>query len=416
MMRKLTHHAIGLMALLASLPAMADCVAEATIDDVRRAFASGQQREKAGDAEDALSDYLSAQAYTCDPNPVARDAARRAAALGKSLGDAARARGDHAAAFRFYEQGGHFAAADRELLARIQADPDDVSLYAQALEHTQNRALPAFQSNEALRIGITGAYSLDPALARAVADMPLQGAARVLAEEARAFDEAWYAKYLQMLAAQPENPGDVVAAQEYSGRLRALYAGRDTDPLEQPVRVLSQLQQWEFQVVDEDIARKLARQRQERVEARVALLTQKYAGAPKLLELAINYLDYFGDDAGREARAQKVRRQAEGLGDAAMKAGRLQLATEYFGVAQAEAKQEAARERLQAQAMQQAQPGIEDMKRMAEAIRAQTADPAKMAELQRQAQELQRQLEAARQQQAAGSSKGADELAAELGL
>jgi uncharacterized membrane protein (DUF106 family) len=66
--------------------------------------------------------------------------------------------------------------------------------------------------------------------------------------------------------------------------------------------------------------------------------------------------------------------------------------------------------------MQQAQPGIEDMKRMAEAIRAQAADPAKMAELQRQAQELQRQLEAARQQQAAGSSKGADELAAELGL
>lgn len=414
-MRKLVHHAFGLMTLFASVPAMADCVAEATIDDVRRAFASAQRSEKAGDAEDALSDYLSAQAYTCDPNPVARDAARRAAALGKSLGDAARARGDHAAAFRFYEQGGHFAAADRELLARIQAEPDDVSLYAQALEHTQNRALPAFRSNEALRIGITGPYSLDPALVRAVADMPLQGAARVLADEARAFDEAWYAKYLQMQAAQPA-PGDVVAAREYSGRLQALYAGRDTDPLEQPVRVLSQLQQWEFQVVDEDIARKLARQRQERVEARIALLTQKYAGAPKLLELAINYLDYFGDDDGREARVQKVRRQAEGLGDAAMKAGRLQLATEYFGVAQAEAKQGAARERLQAQAMQQAQPGIEDMKRMAEAIRAQAADPAKMAELQRQAQELQRQLEAARQQQAAGSSKGADELAAELGL
>jgi DNA-binding CsgD family transcriptional regulator len=227
---------------------------------------------------------VAAQQYTCDPNPVAGQAAARAATLARSLGDAARASGDHAAAFDYYERGGHFAAADRELIARIEAGPDDVQLYSQALSHSQYRSSPAFQANEKVRISVTGAYTPDPALARAVAAMPGRAVERALAAESAAFDEKWYREYLALVADRPEDPTDMAAIQQYGSRLQALHAGRAADPLQEPLVQLSKIRNWEGAVRDNDLAAALAKLRADRAESRATLLMQKYAGAPRLLQ------------------------------------------------------------------------------------------------------------------------------------
>ena len=398
--------------------AWADCAADATVAEVQAAYVRGQQKEKAGDVQGALGAYVAAQEYTCDPNPVAAAAARRAAALARPLGDAASARGDHAAAFDFYQRGGHFALADRELKARIQAAPDDASLYGEALAIVQYRALPAFQENEALRIGVTGPYQLDQDLVRALEAMPRTAADRALSAEAEAFNEAWYGQYMALEKSRPENPADFAALQAHGERVQAFHARNPKDALKAPLEALDRLHTWESKVLDPALAAELSKRRAQRAEARAALLTQKYAESPRLLELAIDYLGHSaGDSAQREPRVQKVRRQAEKLGDAALSAHRHQVAIDYFAVAGASTKEQVARDRMQAMVQQQMQPTLAAMQRDAEAIKAQFADPQKIAEMQRQAQELQRQIQSnAEARKAKGKDTRADDLAAELGL
>lgn len=411
---------IGVLGLMVAAPALADCAADATVRDVREAFARGQQQEKAGDTRAALGAYVAAQEYTCDPNPVAAQAASRAAGLARPLGDAARSRGDHAAAFDFYERGGHFAAADHALLARIEAAPDDVQLYGEALRHTQYRALPAFQQNEAVRLAVTGAYAPDAGLMRAVEAMPARAMDRALAAEAAAFDESWYGEYVALVEARPANPADIAALQQYGGRMQAFHAAHPKDPLQEPLDVLAALRSWQVAVVDDRMADTILRRRAERAESRAALLAAKYAAAPRLLELAMDYLGHAtSDSASLEPRLQKVRRQAEGLGDKALAAGRPQLAIEYFDVARAEAKQQQARAAMEAMTMRQLQPSIAAMQRNAEALQAQFADPQKIAEMQRQAQQAQqaqRELQAGKQERQSRKAGDADALAAELGM
>jgi hypothetical protein len=408
---------VAALGLLAANVALADCAADATVADTKRAHVRGQQLEKSGDAQGALAAYVAAQEYTCDPNPVAADAARRAAVVAKPLGDAAKSRGDHAAAFDFYERGGHFAAADRELISRINATPDDASLYGEALRHVQYRALPAFQSNEAVRIGVTGAYRLDPGLAKAVEGMPEKAAERALAAETAAFDEAWFAGYVALIRDRPENPSDIAALQQHAARMQAFHAGQRRDPLHDSLQAIGRIRNWETQALDGSVARTLERLRVDRAEVRAAVLTSRFAEAPKLLELAIDYLGQAGDSVSREPRVLKVRRQAEGLGDAAAARKRYQLAIEYYDVARAEAKAERSRVQLQALAQQQMQPTIAAMQRDAEALRAQFSDPQKIAEMKRQALEAQRSLQSgAQQRKSQAPRKSNDDLAAELGM
>jgi hypothetical protein len=404
------------LALVVTQPALADCAADSTVAEVRQAYARGQQREQAGDGVGALGAYVAAQSYTCDPNPVAADAARRAMGLGRTLGDAATARGDHAAAFDLYERGGHFAKADRALLARIEAVPEDVQLYALALRHVRNRDPSSFQANEALRIGLTGPYTLDARLVATVAAMPERGAQRALAAEAAAFDEAWYARYLSVLQSRPEDLTDFAALQQFSARMQALQVGLKQDPLRAPLQAIDELRSWESQLMEPALAAKLARLRIDRATARAATLADKYAQAPALLDLAIDYLGRAGEGAG-EAGAQQLRRQAERLGDAADAGARYQLAMDYFSVAGADAKAQATSTRQQAAARSRMQPSLETMQQQAAALQAQMPDPAQIAELQRQAQELQRSLQSANPQgKRAPTGRSADDLAAELGL
>ena len=64
----------GVIGLLPLNGAYADCAADATVADVRKAQARGQQLEKSGDARGALAAYVAAQTYTCEANPVATEA------------------------------------------------------------------------------------------------------------------------------------------------------------------------------------------------------------------------------------------------------------------------------------------------------------------------------------------------------
>jgi hypothetical protein len=278
----------------------------------------------------------------------------------------------------------------------------------------RNREPSSFQANEALRIGLTGPYALDARLAAAVAAMPERGAQIALAAEAAAFVEAWYARYMAVLQSRPEDLTDFAALQQFSTRMQALQAGLKLDPLSAPLEAIDDLRAWELQLVDTALAAKLAKLRIDRATARAATLVGKYAQAPALLELAIDYLGRAGEGA---AGVQQLRRQAEGLGDAADSAGRYQLAMDYFNVAGLDARAQATGARQQAAARSRVQPSIQAMQQQAEALQAQMLDPARIAELQRQAQELQRSMQSANPQgKRPASGRSADDLAAELGL
>jgi hypothetical protein len=384
---------VAAMGTLGAEITMADCAADATVAEVRAAYARGQQREKGGDLRGALGDYANAQQYTCELNPVDADAARSAARLSMPLATAAKARGDHAAAFELLELGGHFAAADSALLAWIATQPDDPALYAKAKRHFEYRALAAFQENEELRLSILGAYKVDPRHLALVKAMPVRGAERALADEAAAFDEAYLAGYQDLIRSRPENTTDVAVLQQFTVRAQAFHASHPDDALRASLQALQRVQAWEREA-DPKTATALGKFRVERATARATLLTTRFADTPALLERAMDYLAHgTGDSALREPGLQRVRQQAEALGDGAAAKQSFQLAIEYYGIARADAKADRLQAQRQALAQQQMQPSIAAMQRQAEALRAQYSDPQKIAEMKRQALEAQRALQ-----------------------
>jgi hypothetical protein len=422
-MKRMATLLLAATGILTTGKALADCAADATVADVRAAHARGQQREKAGDARGALGAYVTAQQYTCDPNPVEADAARRAAALAKPLADAAKARGDHAAAFELYQMGGHFAAADSELLGWAAAQPDDPALYGRVRQHFSYRAEPAFAANEKLRLQVTGTYQPDPRHLALVKAMPVHGVERALADEATAFDERYLTAYQALIRSRPEAITDFAALQHFTARAQAFQAQYPRDALRDSLQALQRVQAWERET-EPGIAATLAKHRSERATGRVALLTGKYADTPKLFESAVDYLGLVaGDSAAREPALRQVRQQAEQLGDKAAQRQSIELAIEYYGIARADSKAERLRVQRQALAQQQMQPAIEAMQRDAAAIQAQFADPQKVAEMKRQALEAQRALQAGAQNRGNTSARKStetrrttDAMAADLGM
>jgi hypothetical protein len=417
-MRHIASVALATLGMFTTGNVLADCAADATVAEVRAAHARGQQQEKAGDTRGALAAYVIAQQYTCELNPVDADAARRAAALARPLGDAARARGDHAGAFELYEMGGHFAAADSALMAWVAAQPDDVSLYVRARDHFNYRSLAAFAANEELRLKVTGAYQPDPRYLALVKAMPVRGVERALADEAAAFDEQYLGAYQALIRSRPENLTDFAAVQQFTARAQAFHAQHPRDAVEDSLQALQRVQAWEREV-DAKRAASLGKLRIERAAARAALLTGRYADTPALLEQALDYLGHgTGDTAAQEPAMAQVRRQAEGLGDKAAAKQSFELAIEYYAIAGIDTMAERMRTQRQAQAQQQMQPGLLAMQRDAEALKAQFADPQKVAEMKRQALEAQRAMQAGAASKARGNSgsNSADSLAAELGM
>jgi hypothetical protein len=406
---------ISISCLAAAGTALADCGASGTLAGTRKAYQSGQQLERAGNASAAFAAYIEAQEPTCEPNPIEIDAARRAAALALPLGAAAEKNGDFEHAFRYYEDGGQYAAADRALMKWVRARPDDPSVFAQARETLDARTLPAFENNNQVRLSITGAYQPDPRNLAEVLAMPAKGAERAFAQEAQAFDEQYLREYVQVIQSRPDDPTDFDALQASANVQQAFAQKWGQDRLKGSRDALSLVQSWIGVSSDRAWSERTQAQRHERLEQRVATLTKSYPGAPELLEAAIDYVHAMNLERA-DTRVGTIEAQAGRLGDEASAKHRPGLAAEYYDVARQEAKARAEQERSRQQAMAKMQPSIDQMQRQAAQIQKVFSDPAKVKAMQEQARALQRSLQEQQKAKAAGKTARPDDLEKELGL
>lgn len=399
-----------------AMPAFADCGASNTPAQARASYRQGQQLEQAGRTRDALAAYVAAQEYTCEANPVEADAARRAAALAPPLATAAEQRGDLALAYELYESGALYAEADRVLLAHVRARADDVGLWDRAREHFANRALPAFQANERVRLAVAGAYAADPAALAEILAMPAKRHAATLAREASAFDERFLQQRVAAAQQLPADPTDTAALARLQAQ-QAEFARRwPQDPVKTSRDLLSLARDWTSRVPEAE-SKALERQTRDRYEQRAEALASKYAGAPKSLEDAMDYhrAATFGDRAVLDPRLARLRAQAAQLGASAEQAGKLELAAQYYGVAGQDARAAAARDKQRALAMAKLRPQLEEAQRDAAALAKRFEDPAAVEALRRQAEAANAAL-AKQKEQGRKNQAGNDALARELGL
>lgn len=408
----------GLAGLALTTNALAGCLDGLYPEEVRQAFQEGQAHEKAGRQEQAVLAYVRAQTWACgQENPVEHEAARRAAPLALKLGQAAESRRkwvapsgreeDHKSwgAYEWYERGGHFAAADRALMNAVKAQPEDFGLFDRAYNHFQNRSLEAFQSNEQVRLSVTGAYQLDPALYAAFKALPGQQVDRLLAQESAQFKEAFLSEYQTLIRQRPA-PGDLAAMQQAYAAEQAFRSKWRQDPLQASSEALDLVGVWIGRMDEnsEPYRDKLNR----RALERGSLLLKKYADVPQLLEKAIEYFSR----ADAEDQVLQAQRQAGRQGDLAMKEGRFELASAFYQLAgdyeraeQAESRMAQQNESLAAahreRYMQQAGPLMEFFE-----------NPENVKAMQRQAEEMMRAAE----QQRESFLKEQQALEEELGL
>ena len=408
---------IALACFVSGADALADCAADATIADTRAAYDKGLQLEREGKLPGAFLAYVDAQAYTCDANPVEADAARRAGALAAELGAAAEKKGDFEKAFGIYDAGGRYASADRALMALVRKSPDSVYVFGKARSALEYRALPAFQSNNKIRLDVTGAYHPDPKNLAEVLGMPARGAERAFHKEAAAFNDQYLREFVQLTQSMPDDPTDFEAVQAAQSRYQTFSQKWRNDPLKDSRDALSLAHSWGAAATDKALSEKIEAQRKQIIEQRVALLSKTYNGAPKLIEAAIGYqLAVNLDHAESEQRVAAIKAQAGNLGDEAHARRRHLLAAEYYSVADQDAKAQAARDQYQKLAMSRMQPSIDAMQKHAAEIQKQFSDPEKVEAMQEQARALQKSLQEQQQANAKTNAKRADDLEKELGM
>jgi hypothetical protein len=408
---------VAIACFAASANALADCAADATVADVRASYAKGQQLERDGKLPGAFLAYVAAQEYTCDPNPVEADAARRAAPLAATLGAEQEKKGHFEKAFDIYDNGGRYADADRALMALVRANPDSTYVFGRARSALENRALPAFHSNNKVRLAVTGAYHPDAKHLAEVLAMPAKGAERAFQKEAAAFNEQYLREFVQVTQSTPDDATDFEAMQAAQARFTAFAQKWPNDPLKASRDALSLAQSWASAAPDKAVSEKIEAQRKQVLEQRVATLLGKYAGAPKLIEAAIDYqlavnLDY----EVNQQRVAAIKSQAARLGEDAEKRQRLMLAAEYYSVADQREKAQAVRDRQQQQAMARMQPTMDAMQKHAAELQKQYSDPEKIKAMQAQAEAMRKSLEQQQQANAKTNAKRADDLEKELGM
>jgi hypothetical protein len=402
--------------------ALADCAADSTVAETKQRYAKGQQLESAGDIEGAFAAYVGAQDYTCDPNPVESVAAQRAAALASKLGATAEKSGNFERAFRIYDDGGQYAAADRALMSWVRANPDNPSVFSTARDAFNYRALPAFAANNKARLAVTGAYQPDPKNIAEVMAMPAKGAERAFQKEAGSFDEEYLRAYVQLIESRPEDATDAAAVQAWTnsqqafGRKWSKYSAEK--PLNASLNALELVQRWASATNDRAQSEKIEAQRNQRLEQRAATLTKSYASAPELLDTAISYRAAIRteNDGAKQASIAAIKSQADKLGDAANANRRYNLAAEYYGIAGQDAKAQAARDTQQKLAMAKMQPQIDQAQKQAEQLQREYSDPAKVQAMREQALAMQKSLQEQQKAKAKDKGKKADDLEKELGL
>lgn len=401
--------------------AVADC-AGGSIAEVRQAYANAQKFESRQQFEAALAAYVEAQEYICEKNPYELDAAKKAAALAATLGAAAERKGNLEAAHRFYEAGALYSKSDAALVAWTRSMPDDPAKFADARAHFENRAYESFRSNNALRLSITGAYTVDPAHVASIKTMPAIGVERALKQESEAFDETYLRDYVAVIGTRIEygedgapSPLDQTALSRTSQAHEAFARKWPEEPLKKSRARLETLYRWGEVSRDTELTAAVRKSYRERIDRHVDLMVQRYSGAPKLLDEAIDYVRLLAvEGASVDGRVKSIQLVASKLGDNSQSRKRFSIAAEYFDVADDEVRAQTAQDMLK-QAMQaKLQPSMDAMQRQAAQIQAQFSDPERIKAMKAQAEAARTGL----QQQPASrkQSKSADDLEKELGL
>lgn len=395
----------------------ADCAGD-TLSDKKRNYERAQASERAGKKEDALRAYRAAEGYACEPNnPYEADAAKRAAPLGLEIGAAAEKQGDLRRAFQAYEDGGHYAIADRVFMQITRAAQDEPNSYRSALEHYRNRE-GAFVSNNAAALQAVPGYKLDPKYLAEVQAMPAKGVERALERERTAFNERFLREYVQLIQSRPDDVLDMDAMTRLGSAQQAFaQKWKDADPTKASRRALESMKMWGMTGPDEHLHKSTQVRFVQLVEQRATTLRTAFHRAPKLLEDAMDYHRMVnGDQAQLDGQVRAIRSQALQLANQANEQQRYMLASEYYDVADEQAKAEAARAKQQQLSMQKMQPSIDEARKQAEAMQKQFSDPKQIEAMRRQAEAARQSLQQQQQGAKKANRKSADELEQELGL
>lgn len=370
--------------------AHADCAGDG-VADKKRHFETARALERDGKKNQALLSYHAAVGYACENNnPYEMDAAKRAAVLGLELGQAAEKEGDFARAFDLYEAGGQFALADRMFIEVIRADQDNPGSYQRALEHYRNRE-GSFYSNNAAALKVTGDYKVDPKYMAEVQDMPKRGVERAAERERAAFNEQYLREYVQLIQSRSESAGDFAAMQR-AGDAHVAFAQKwkDPEPMKTSRDALQTMRRWGATGGDDAWRKSVDARVASLAEQRATLLRDKFHGAPKLLEDAMDYYRVLGSGSNIGGKLTAIRSQAKQLAAAADANQRYTLAAEYYSVAGDDANAQAMRDKQQQYAMQSMQPQIDAARQQAEALQKQFSDPAVIEAMKKRAQAMQK--------------------------
>ncbi len=418
MNHKITSAAFLLGTLLIAGTALADCPGP-FVRDMKRAYENAKAADAQGKKEDALFFYHGAEGSVCEnANPYEADAAKRAAPLGLELGAAAEKRGDLDKARQLYEAGGHFAAADRVFMTAIRQKADEPGSYQSALEHFNNRGQPWFIENNSAALKVTGPYKPDPKFIAEVDALPAKGIEHATQKEAASFNEEYLRDFVQVSQARPDdstNANEIQRAISASQTFAQKWKG--VEYTKESRKALETLRMWGFTVRDPKLAATVATKVAQLSEQRATTLRQKYFGAPEFLEDAMTYYRVPGtDNTKADTQVASVKTQALKLGDEANAKNRYTLAIAYYRTADAEDKAKAVEQRAQQAMTQKMQPAIDQMRKQADALQQQYSDPAKVAEMKRQAEAARDAMQAQQAGAKASNKKAAADLEKELGL
>ena len=391
--------------------ALADCPLGSAYD-AGKAYEKGQALEKQGKKQAALQFYVQAQQPVCDDkNPYEALAAKRGAPLGLELGTAAEKAGDFQNAYGFYEEGGHFALADAAMMRMVRADRDNTSSFMNARTHFEERA----------RRARNGGYTPDPKLVAEVAAMPKQAIDRHSKAEVAAYNEQYLADMVQISQNQVVDITDMAATQRSAAAQSAIaQKWKYQDLMQVSQESLDAMRRWASVSNDAALEKSTLAQVTQRAGHHIQALTQRFSGAPALLDQAITFVPLLGlESAQQEARIAAIKAQANRLGDESNSKQRSLLAIQYYSVADEQAKSDALQAKMSQQTLQKLQPSIDQAQKQAEELKKQYGDPAKVQAMREQAEAARKAMQ---QQQAqanaksASNKKSAEQLEKELGL
>jgi hypothetical protein len=366
----------ALTLLMASHAVRADWDTEGERRHAEAAYLAGQAAERAGRLAEALGHYVTAQ-------------------IAPTLASAEEKKGNHAQAATLYEQGGHFAAADRALMASRRAKLDTPQVVDELLKRFDDRASETFKANHQLQLSVAGPYTLDASLVQELRTALAKGPERTLQREAAAFDANYLKERVALVRSRPESI-DFAANMAAADRERAFVQKWPDELLKKSLGELGVLREWSRVERDKTAQASIEAQRLRRAEERAGALMASYNGAPEFLERAQDYYSAVHDLKPAEPRIASIKALAGRLGDEAEAKGLLGLAVSYFQVADDRAKAQAAQKRQEQIGLKKLQPDIDAGKRLAESMREQYGDPAKVEALRKQALAAQAAMQAQR--------------------